>query len=158
MHHTRTILTRLLGKCISCMSYATASMHACTLPSMDDLCFVHCVRVRSCVRTRVCVPSHDTGIETHMHAHNANVLLSQTVQITAVRNTRNRQGLGSAPGRRTHLGFQPGLPGAQGEACPACALACLHPAASAAAGTSAAALGHQSPCTHLLLCDCDNNM
>ena len=49
--------------------------------------------------------------------------------------------------RSAHLGFRPGLPGAPGGAYPACVPACLHPSASAAADTSAAVPGHQSPCT-----------
>ena len=49
-------------------------------------------------------------------------------------------------GDTNHLGFRPGLPGAQGGACPACVPAGLHLFASAAAGTSAAAPEHHSPC------------
>ena len=53
-------------------------------------------------------------------------------------------------GRHADLGCHTGPPGALCDACPACALAGLHPSASAAADTAAAALGRPSPCTCIL--------
>lgn len=74
---------------------------------------------------------------------------------TAVGKASHRQGYMLSIRSGADLGFQPGLPGAQGGACPDGGPACLHPVASAAGGTFAAALGHQSPCTvHFTLARC----